>query len=80
MDAQGNRLTKVLLRLGFAVFGGVLLSVVIPLMLDEWAWTYLHSPLPLVALPVAMVFSYWLYAKLPRAPSSSSQKSGNAPR
>jgi hypothetical protein len=73
MNANGNRFIGTLLRLGFAGFGGVLLALVVPLMFSDWAWAYLHSPLPLLLLPIAMAVSYWLYPKLPRSRAATSR-------
>ncbi len=71
---------RLLRRIGFAIFGGVLLALVFRRMMGGWAWGYLHSNLVLICFPVAITFSFWLFGRLPRKAPAASGRNDNAQR
>jgi len=74
MNPNWTKISRLARRLAFALFGGLLLCLVLPLIvateLDPGTvWAYFHGGLPFLIMVLGTAFSYWLFDHLPKKPA-----------
>jgi hypothetical protein len=74
MHDTWTKLQRLARRVAFALFGGLMVAVVLPLIVATeidpgTIWSYFHGALLPAALLLGSGFSYWLFDHLPRKPA-----------